>query len=145
MYKRIIDEILQISEIHRDEGWHNTTEREQKVLDDIETLIEGGDNELYVAKALLHGSNDWSTFLLTRPGLFQEILLEGIDNGALGPDRQTAWEWMEMAATNNDPTDFMDDKERYYDILATAAEAGRYEALDIMNTIWEPENCQEED
>lgn len=144
-YKGIIDEIIRISAIHRKEGWHKTTQREQSVLDAIDALIGQGDVEFYVAKALLHGSNNWSTFLLTRLGLFKDILLEGIDKGALGPECKTAWECMEMAAMNNDPTEFMDDMERYYDVLATAVEGGRTEALDIMNTIWEPENCQEED
>lgn len=144
-YKEIIDEIVRISAIHQKEGWHHTTEQEQMVINGIDTLINEGDVELYVVKALLHGSNNWSTFVLTRSSLFKDILLEGIERGTLGPDCKTAWEWMEMASYNNDPTEFMDDMERYYDILATAAEAGRTEALDIMNTIWEPENCQEED
>lgn len=46
---------------------------------------------------------------------------------------------------NNDPEEFMTDMERYYDILATAAEEGNEIALDIMNTIWEPEQIIEED
>lgn len=39
----------------------------------------------------------------------------------------------------------MTDMERYYDILAKAAEEGNEIALDIMNTIWEPEQIIEED
>ena len=144
-YKEIIKEIEHISAIHCKEGWRHTTEREQTVIDAIDALIAEGDVQLYVAKALLHGSNNWSTFELMRPGLFKDILLEGIEKGTLGPECKTAWEWMEIASFNNDPEEFMHDMERYYDILATAAEDGRTEALDIMYTIWEPENCQEED
>lgn len=144
-YKLVIKEIEHISAIHRKEGWRHTTAREQAVIDAIDALIVQGNAELYVTKALLHGSNNWSTFLLVRPGLFRDILLEGIEKGALGPECQTAWEWMEIASLNNDPAEMMDDMERYYDLLATAAEAGRTEALDIMDAIWEPENCQDED
>lgn len=50
-----------------------------------------------------------------------------------------------MAATNNDPNEFIDDKDLYYDLLATAAEEGCDEARDIMNEIWPPEQIIEED
>ena len=46
---------------------------------------------------------------------------------------------------NNDPGEFADDMDLYYDALATAAENGTWIARDIMDMIWEPENCQEED
>ena len=39
----------------------------------------------------------------------------------------------------------MTDMDRYYDLLASAAEEGNEDALDIMNTIWPPEQLIEED
>ena len=82
---------------------------------------------------------------MTRMSHFKAILLEGIEKGCLAPQCDLAWQWLEMAATNNDPTLFVDDMDLYYDLLATAAEKGNSIALDIMNTIWEPEQIIEED
>ena len=96
-------------------------------------------------KALLAASNDWNTGLITRMGLYKNILLEGIECGALAPGNEYAWEWIGAAATNNDPEDFIDDKTLYYDLLSSAAESGITVALDIMDRIWEPENIIEED
>ena len=83
-------------------------------------------------KALLAASNDWNTGLITRMGLYRNILLEGIECGALVPGNEYAWEWIGSAATNND-------------LLSSAAEFGITVALDIMDRIWEPENIIEED
>ena len=33
----------------------------------------------------------------------------------------------------------------YFDLVMTAVEHGNQDARDIMDMIWEPENCQEED
>ena len=40
---------------------------------------------------------------------------------------------------------FKEKLNHYYDILCTAAEAGNNIALNLMNTIWEPEQIIEED
>lgn len=77
--------------------------------------------------------------------MFQDILLEGIGKGALAPDDQLGWSWMHTAAINNDPALFMADTDRYYDLLMEAVANGNEDARDIMDQIWEPENCQEED
>ena len=115
------------------------------MLDLLNEAINGGMVEVYPLKALLAASNNWATGLIVRRGLFQNILLEGIEKGCLAPDKEVAWEWLDTAAVNNDPTFFMTDMERYYDILCTAAEAGNNIALNLMNTIWEPEQIIEED
>ena len=125
--------------------FRSTTEDEQKVLDQVTFAISSGAIELYPMKALLAASNDWNTCIITRMGLYKNILLEGIDKGSLAPGNEYAWEWIGAAATNNDPEEFVDDKTRYYDILSTAAESGVTIALDIMDRIWEPENIIEED
>lgn len=123
----------------------STLNDEQEVLNKVNEAIEAGDIELYPMKALLAASNDWNTGLITRMGLYKNILLEGIECGALAPGNEYAWEWIGAAATNNDPEEFIDDKTLYYDLLSTAAESGVTIALDIMNRIWEPENIIEED
>ena len=84
-------------------------------------------------------------YVIVRPGLFRLVLLEGIGLGCLAPDKTLAWEWMETAAVNNDPATFMDDMDRYYDLLAAAAENGVAEARRLMDRIWEPEQIIEED
>ena len=123
----------------------STLNDEQEVLNKVNEAIEAGDIELYPMKALLAASNDWSTGLITRMGLYKNILLEGIGKGALAPENEYAWEWIAAAATNNDPEEFVDDKTLYYDLLSTAAESGLTLAQDILNRIWEPENIIEED
>lgn len=50
-----------------------------------------------------------------------------------------------LAAEHNDPTEFMTDMDHYFDLLMTATEHGNHNAHEIMDMIWEPENCQEED
>ena len=148
-YRRATDIVLKVSDAHRlNSGWRklDCTEVEQAALDVVNHMISNeGDVEMYPMKALLDASNDWSTFVITRMSHFKAILLEGIEKGCLAPQCDLAWQWLEMAATNNDPTLFVDDMDLYYDLLATAAEEGNSIALDIMNTIWEPEQIIEED
>ena len=148
-YRRATDIVLKVSDAHRlNSGWRklDCTEVEQAALDVVNHMISNeGDVEMYPMKALLDASNDWSTFVITRMSHFKAILLEGIEKGCLAPQCDIAWQWLEMAATNNDPTLFVDDMDLYYDLLATAAEEGNSIALDIMNTIWEPEQIIEED
>lgn len=90
-------------------------------------------------------SNNWHSAKILRLGLFQDILLEGIEKGALAPDDAQGWEWLKVAAESNDPSEFMPDMEHYYDLLASAAEAGDTNALDIMNEVWPTEQIIEED
>lgn len=130
---------------HRDGDFTSTTADEQKVLDHISAAINDGDIKLYPMKALLAASNDWNTGIITRMGLYKNILLHGIFSGALAPENEYAWEWIGAAAMNNDPEEFVDDKTLYYDLLSTAAESGITIALEIMNRIWEPEDIIEED
>lgn len=139
------DLLESIAARHRAGDFSATTSDEQKVLDQVNAAIENGDIELYPMKALLAASNDWSTGLITRMGLYKNILLEGIGKGALAPENEYAWEWIAAAATNNAPEEFVDDKTLYYDLLSTAAESGLTLAQDILNRIWEPENIIEED
>lgn len=134
-----------IAEKHRTGDMSSTLNDEQEVLNKVTEAIEAGDIELYPMKALLAASNDWNTGLITRMGLYKNILLEGVGHGALSPENEYAWKWIEAAATNNDPEEFIDDKTLYYDLLSTAAESGVTIALDIMDRIWEPENIIEED
>lgn len=103
------------------------------------------DISLYPLYALLMACENWTTFEIVRMKQFKKILLKGIEKGCLLHDVDYAWQTMELAATNNDPTGFMDDMERYYDIIAACAEHGNTIALDIMNQIWEPEQIIEED
>ena len=49
-----------------------------------------------------------------------------------------------LAAEHNDPPEFMTDMDHYFDLLLTATELGNHNAHEIMDMIWEPENCQEE-
>jgi len=139
------DLLKDIAGKHGTGDFRSTMEDEQKVLDQVTFAINSGDIELYPMKALLAASNDWNTGIITRMGLYKNILLEGIDKGALAPGNEYAWEWIGAAATNNDPEEFVDDKTLYYDILSTASESGVTIALDIMDHIWEPENIIEED
>lgn len=147
-YEQARDLLRDIAEVHEQRQqtvYRETTKAEQCVLDLLNEAINGGMVEVYPLKALLAASNNWATGLIVRRGLFQNILLEGIEKGCLAPDKEVAWEWLDTAAVNNDPTFFMTDMERYYDILCTAAEAGNNIALNLMNTIWEPEQIIEED
>lgn len=119
-------------------------EKQRQARQNISQLCVG-DVSRYPLNALLAASDNWTTFEIVRLEQFKKILLKGIGKGCLLHDVDYAWQIMEVAATNNDPAEFMDDMERYYDILATAAENGNTIALDIMNRIWEPEQIIEED
>ncbi len=114
------DLLESIAKKHGDGDFSSTTESERKVLEQINAAIADGDIELYPMKALLAASNDWSTGLITRMGLYKNILLEGIGKGALAPENEYAWEWIAAAATNNDPEEFIDDKTLYYALLSSA-------------------------
>lgn len=147
-YKQALDLIYEISEIHEKSIkslYPETTRLEEEALMLLDKAIADGILEAYPLKALLAASNNWSTCTIVRPGIFQQILLEGIDKGCLSPEKHRSWEWMDVAASNNDPSDFMYDMERFYDILATASENGNTIAGEIMDSIWEPEQIIEED
>lgn len=148
LYARTIRLLNKIMDLHKamDPRKADTTKAEQKVLDMLDELIyKNGRTDLYPLKALLDASNDWSTGQIVRISHFRHILLEGIDKGCLAPDQEEAWDWIENAAKNNDPAEFMDDTERWYDILMTATEEGNTIARDIMDRIWEPEQTIDED
>lgn len=128
----------------KEERWI-LTNRKKKILHFIDKAIEKGNTGLYVAKALLSIYNNWGTCEIDCIECFQKALLKGIDCGCLAPDNYFGWEWMEVASKYNDPTYFMNDMELYYEVLYAAVEHGVVEAIDIMNTIWEPEQIIEED
>lgn len=149
LYKNTMAEIEAIADIHSAAETsvpQDTTAREQRVLDSIDVLIKhAGITGLYPLKALLMASNNWHSFRIVRDSLFRDILLEGVEQGALAPDDDEGWAWMAAAAQSNDPTGFINDTDRYFDMLMTATEHGNDDAHDIMDMIWEPENCIEED
>lgn len=148
LYTRAMRLLDKIAKLHgaMDPRKAGTTKAEQKVLNMLDELIYKNDRtDMYPLKALLDASNNWATGKIVRMSHFRHILLEGIDKGCLAPDQDEAWDWMEAAAGNNDPAEFMDDTERWYDILMTAAEEGNTIAKDIMDRIWEPEQIIEED
>ena len=120
---------------------------EQRVLDLLKESISEGFVDACPLYALLSASNDWTTFVICRMTQFQILLREGVEKGSLAPEgHDTAWYWLGVAAAHNDPTPFLDDDmEGYYDLLMTAVEQGNDTARDIMDTIWEPEQEQEED
>lgn len=122
-----------------------TTKYERKVLNLLNRAGREGFTDAYVLKALLDTCNNWSTMVICRMSQFKGLLLNAVRKGALDPEHDLSWQVMGMAATNNDPNEFIDDKDLYYDLLATAAEEGRDEARDIMNEIWPPEQIIEED
>ena len=139
-----------IASLGRDEKERKTERsilaaRKNEILHFIEIAIEHGNTGLYVAKALLNMYNDWSTCKISDLHTFQKELLEGIEHGCLAPDNHYGWEWLEVAAKCNDPACFMEDMDLYYEVLDTAASHGVVEAIDIMNSIWEPEQIIEED
>ena len=87
----------------------------------------------------------WSTCEISDLHAFQKKLLEGIEHGCLAPDNHYGWEWLEVAAKYNNPASFMEDMDLYYEVLDTAASHGVVAAIDIMSSIWEPEQIIEED
>lgn len=121
-------------------------EGRMRVLGFIERAVYEGNAGMYVALALLEASDDWGTCKIDRPDVFREIFTKGLQENALAPNIENpAWDWMEVAIKNNDPSEFADDMDLYYDALATASGNGVWLARDIVDIIWEPENCQEED
>lgn len=141
----LIEKIIHTHSLPGNSVRSDTVADEESVLALIDEEIRRGDTGLYPLKALLSACNNWATAIIVRLGQFQDILLEGIDNGALAPDDETGWMWLGVAAETNDPETFMTDMDRYYDLLATAAENDDPDALDIMLTIWPPEQIIEED
>ena len=126
--------------------WLESSNRHIDVLDFVKRAVKEGNTGLYVALALLSASGNWEYCNIHCPGRFRKIFTEGLRKGALAPDNDNpAWRWMDIAIMSNDPGEFADDMDLYYDALATAAENGNWIARNIMDMIWEPENCQEED
>lgn len=139
-----------IASLGRDEKERKTERsilaaRKNEILHFIEIAIEHGNTGLYVATALLNIYNDWSTCEISDLHTFQKELLEGIEHGCLAPDNYYGWEWLEVATKYNNPDCFMEDMDLYYEVLDSAASHGVVEAIDIMNSIWEPEQIIEED
>lgn len=147
LYSQMMDILLELTDIphHYSLSDKEKKKKRSQVLKMIDEMIGSGNEQLYVAKALLSSSKDWYYGEITDLDHFKAVLKEGIDKGCLAPDKSIAWEWMNVAATNNDPQYFMDDMDLYYDLLACAAENGEDYALDIMDMIWEPEQIIEED
>lgn len=125
--------------------YSETAAEEQEALEILEILTGSGQRSLYPLMALLSASNNWHTLVIVRISLFRDILLEGIEAGALSPEDEDSWAWLMAAAETNDPTDFMTDTERFYNLLSDAMEAGNQDARDIMDMVWEPEQIIEED
>ena len=121
------------------------TARKKYILHHIKKAIEHGNTGLYLTDALLSIYNNWGTCEIDNIRFFREKLLKGIERGCLAPDNHYGWEWLEVASRYNDPADFMEDMEMYYEVLDTAAGYGVVEAIDIMDSIWEPEQIIEED
>ncbi|MGM9853483.1 MAG: hypothetical protein ACI30N_05910 [Muribaculaceae bacterium] len=119
--------------------------RQEELLRMVDEDIRNGSTGMRVCKALLESCRDWSTCVITYPERFRKLLLEAVEHGALAPDCVVGWDWMDVAVRNNDPAEFMDDMLRFYDLLADAGEHGISGAFDIMDMLWEPENCREED
>ena len=83
--------------------------------------------------------NSWATCKIDNIRYFRERLREGIGHGCLAPDNYFGWEWMEVAAKYNDPSDFMEDMELYREVVETAAGQGMVAAIDLLHTVWETE------
>ncbi len=149
--EKMIDDIVAIHKQSKSIVNEATAKMEQAVLDDLNRLIkEFGRTDLFIRRAALDACNNWHKLVLSRGTGFKMDVETGVeDYGSLAPDSLVDWQTLEQLSENNDPEEFMDDKEKYYDLLAAAMEEGSQEVCDItrdiMNTIWEPENCQEED
>lgn len=111
----------------------------------VNSLISKGEVGYYPLKALLSSSSETDSLTIRDFDLFRSILHDGIAKGALAPDDETGWSYLMLAAEHNDPTEFLTDMDHYFDLLMTATEHGNHNAHEIMDMIWEPENCQEED
>ncbi len=145
-HRELTNMIIEVSNADRNTGDFETNWMKEYIVKHfVDFDIERGYTGMWVAKALLESCSNWKTMEIFHWARFRHFLLKGVEAGALQPANRIGWEWMEIAARNNDPEKFMEDIDRYYDILADAHEHGITEATDIMNTIWEPENCQEED
>lgn len=136
---------LGCDELEKKEEKIEITRRKKEILHYIDISIMEGNTGLYVARALLNIYNNWGTCEISDIKCFQQNLLKGIDKGCLAPDNQIGWEWMEVASKYNDSSVFMEDMDLYYEVLNSAASHGVVEAIDIMNSIWEPEQIIEED
>ncbi len=151
VHSELLDMYFEIQQAHRehDGNWReaNTTEAEQALLDRISALIEKGKVEYYPMKALLFSCNDWYSLRMTRPGLYKDMLKEGLEKDCLNLNNKVAWFWFLVAASaeGNDAEEFIDDKELYYKMLSDALEAGYEGAAYVINSIWEPEQEIEED
>ncbi len=143
-HKEIINAIIEFGNT-RASDTPDYRARQNELLRQVDVDIERGHTGMWVCKALLESCRDWSTCEITYPDRFKHLLLEAIDHGALAPDDIIGWDWMDVAVRNNDPAEFMDDTLRFFELLADAGENGISGAFDIMDMIWEPENCQEED
>ncbi len=142
-HNNLINTIIDFGRIPADTPDYRS--RQEELLRMVDADIESGCSGMWVCKALLESCRDWSTCEITYLDRFKCLLLEAIDHGALAPDNIIGWDWMDIAVRNNDPAKFMDDTLLFYDILAEAGEHGISGAFDIIDMIWEPENCQEED
>ncbi len=149
-----LKQVAHITRLHRASGSNRnaeTTAAEQTVLDNLKTLIEEhGRGDLVVLRARLSATNNWGNWVLQRPTLFAIMVQEGIDRyGCLAPDRVADWKILEHLSQVNDPTDFIEDKDVYYDILSTAVEEGNSTVSDIASVLrdnfWEPEEVNDED
>lgn len=145
-YDKLYDVFENVIKRHEQGEMRLTTDEEQTVIDMINEAINEGDMEMYPMKALLTACNDWSTMNIVRISFYREILLEGVEAGALAPENEFSWHWVRLATINNDAEElFQDDIERYYNLMMDAAENGNEDALYVSELIWEPEDIIEED
>lgn len=137
----------ELSRVYEDRGVGEDIEKELKdlLMSKVERCIGLGYADMFPLRALLAATDRWNIPEIVRPDEFRRLLLEGVEEGALAPECEIGWYWLGIAAEYNDPTHFMDDMERYYELLADAAAEDVGEAREIMDRIWEPENLQEED
>lgn len=148
LFDRAIELIVKIGNIHEasvSSVHPETIEDEELALAMLDRLIQEGDVEIYVLKALLSASNNWSEGIIVRDSQYKEILLEGIEKGCLNPEFSNSWHWLYLAVERNKPYSIMDDLDKLYEILSDAYEKGNEKALEIKNLIWEPEQTIEED
>lgn len=120
-------------------------ELKQETIQCLDMAIAQGMSGAYPLKALLQTSDNWVSSKIERLQEFRDILLQGVDNGALAPDNEAGWKWLYSAYLYNDPAEFMTDMDRYYDLLMDATAEGDQNAREIMDSIWEPEQIIEED
>ncbi len=142
---KLINEVVSI---HREVGGYidnGCIEKEQKVVDNLQRLIEEyGHHDLYLYRSFLMACNNWYRNIVTRGSGFKIDLLDAVNHyGALSPGDSIGWMVMQEVVLKNPRLDFMDDMDRFYDIVSTAVEEGDQEvfdmALEVRNAIWEPE------